>query len=194
MENEAAALLAELESSGALHQGHFRLSSGLHSSRYVQCAKLLEDPLRAKKVGSALAARLEGFEVDSVLSPALGGLIIGYETAAGLQVPFRFSERRDGSMCLRRGFEVSPGERLAVIEDVVTTGGSAREAAGVAREAGGLVVVYGAIIDRSAGSAGFEAPFVSLLELEVVAVEAVTCALCAAGQPLTAPGSRQVVA
>lgn len=194
MENDGAALLAELESSGALHQGHFRLSSGLHSNRFVQCAKLLEDPARAKRVGAALGAKLAGFEAGSVLSPALGGMIIGYETAAWLRVPFRFSERKDSSMRLRRGFELTRGERVVVIEDVVTTGGSALEAAQVAQQSGARVVAYGAIIDRSAGSPRFDAPLVSLLELEVVAFEASNCELCAAGEPLTVPGSREVPA
>ena len=193
MKNNGADLLADLGASGALHEGHYRLSSGLHSNRYVQCAKLLEDPVRARRVGVELATRLGGFDPVSVLSPALGGLIIGHETAAALGVPFRFSERRDGVMKLRRGFELARGERVAVIEDVVTTGGSAREAALVAREYGAQVVAYGAIIDRSAGpdvSARFDAPFVALLELEVVAWEPADCELCAAGEPLAAPGSR----
>lgn len=190
MDERAAALLAELKTSGALRQGHFRLSSGLHSSRYVQCARLLESPARAKAAGVALAERLASFEPDSVLSPALGGLIIGHETAAALGVPFRFCERKDGSMRLRRGFELSPDERVAVVEDVVTTGGSAREAGQLAGVSGARVVAYGAIIDRSAGATRFEAPFVSLLELEVVATRPEDCPLCAANDPLVAPGSR----
>lgn len=191
VENDGS-VLAELQASGALRHGHFRLSSGLHSDRYVQCAMLLESPVRAKRAGAGLAEKLAGFEPDSVLSPALGGVIIGYETAASLGVPFRFAERRNGSMCLRRGFELSRGERLAVIEDVVTTGGSAREAALVAQELGAEVVAFGAIIDRSGGSAHFDAPFLSLLALEVASFEAANCELCATGEPLTAPGSRKV--
>jgi len=193
MGNNGADLLAELAASGALHQGHYRLSSGLHSNRYVQCAKLLEDPVRAKRVGVELATRLEGFDPACVLSPALGGLIIGHETASALGVPFRFSERENGVMTLRRGFELARSERVAVIEDVVTTGGSAREAAVVARGFGARVVAYGAIIDRSPGSdavARFDAPFIALLELEVLAWEPAECELCAAGEPLTEPGSR----
>jgi len=193
MGNNGADLLAELAASGALHQGHYRLSSGLHSNRYVQCAKLLEDPVRAKRVGVELATRLESFDPACVLSPALGGLIIGHETASALGVPFRFSERENGVMTLRRGFELARSERVAVIEDVVTTGGSAREAAVVARGFGARVVAYGAIIDRSPGSdavARFDAPFIALLELEVLAWEPAECELCAAGEPLTEPGSR----
>lgn len=188
----SADLLEELAASGALRHGHFRLSSGLHSSRYVQCARLLEDPARARRVGSALAGRLEGFELDSVLSPALGGLIIGYETAVSLRRPFRFCERKGGAMELRRGFELAPGERVVIVEDVVTTGGSAREAAGLAKALGAQVVGYAAIIDRSAGAAGFDAPFVSLLELEVGASEPDRCEQCASGNPIEAPGSRSV--
>ncbi len=183
-------LLAALKRTGALQEGHFKLSSGLHSSRYVQCAKLLEDPSLAKAVGRALADRLRSFEPESVLSPALGGVVIGYATAAALEVPFRFCERRDSVMLLRRGFELEPSERVVVVEDVVTTGGSAREAGQVAGTAGAVVAAYGAVIDRSSGSAAFEAPFVSLLEIEAYAFEPVDCPRCAAGEALAAPGSR----
>lgn len=191
-DDEASSLRADLLDSGALQQGHFRLSSGLHSSRYVQCAKLLEAPARARKCGAALARRLQAYEPQSVLSPALGGVIIGYETASALGVAFRFSERREGRMRIRRGFELQPGERVVVIEDVVTTGGSAREAAQVAGEHGARVVAFGTIIDRSAGAASFEAPLVSLLELGVEASAADDCELCAQGLPLAAPGSRSL--
>lgn len=190
MADEGAFLLAELERRGALIHGHFRLSSGLHSDRYVQCAKLLEDPSSARSVGAALARLLEEFDPDSVLSPALGGMIIGHETAAGLGVPFRFSERKDGRMILRRGFELARDERVVIVEDVVTTGGSAREAAQVAADLGARVVAFGAIIDRSAGRSEFAAPFRSLLELDVRASHPSDCALCAAGETMSAPGSR----
>jgi len=122
-----ADVLALFESCGALRRGHFRLSSGLHSSAYVQCAMLLEAPERAAEMGAALAARLRQHRVESVLSPALGGVIIGHETAAALGVPFRFCERENGAMALRRGFALRDGERVAVVEDVVTTGKSTRE-------------------------------------------------------------------
>jgi orotate phosphoribosyltransferase len=161
---ETEALLAE---SGALRRGHFVLSSGLHSPVYVQCALLLEEPRRARRVGRALARRLASLRPESVLSPALGGLIIGHEVAAALEVPFRFSERREGKMALRRSFRLCPGERVAVVEDVVTTGLSTRETAALAAAAGAQVVAVAAIIDRTAGGNPFDVPFFSLLKIEV---------------------------
>ena len=140
-----------LEASRALLAGHFLLSSGLHSPRYVQCALLLEHPVRARRVGEALAAELRPFGVESVLSPAMGGLIIGHETAAALGVPFRFTERKDGRMELRRGFALRARERVAIVEDVVTTGKSTAETVAVAAERGAVVVAVGAILDRTGG-------------------------------------------
>lgn len=179
-----------LRESGALREGHFQLSSGLHSSGYVQCALLLELPARAQRVGEWLAARLEPRRPESVLSPALGGLIIGHETAAALGVPFRFVERRDGELTLRRGFRLAPGERVAVVEDVVTTGRSTAETASVARELDAAVVAVGAIIDRGSGTS-FGAPFEALLRLELPAWDAGDCPLCASGSPVESPGSRR---
>lgn len=160
---ETEELLAE---SGALRRGHFVLSSGLHSPVYVQCALLLEEPKRARRVGRALARRLASLRPESVLSPALGGLIIGHEVAAALGVPFRFSERREGKMALRRSFHLRPGERVALVEDVVTTGLSTRETAALASAAGAEVVAVAAIIDRTAGGSPFDVPFFSLLKIE----------------------------
>lgn len=185
-----ASLQKLLRESGALREGHFQLSSGLHSSGYVQCALLLELPARARQVGEWLAARLESYRPDSILSPALGGLIIGHETAAALGVPFRFVERREGSFTLRRGFRLRAGERVVVVEDVVTTGRSTEEAAGVARGLGAEVVALGAIIDRGTGS-GLSAPFEALLQLALPAWEAGTCPLCARGSQAESPGSRR---
>ncbi len=178
-----------LEESGALKRGHFRLSSGRHSDRYVQCALLLEEPSRAARVGELLAGRLRGRRCDSVLSPALGGLIIGFAVAAALKVPFRFCERRDGRMTLRRGFELRQGENVAVIEDVITTGGSAAEAAALAVAAGARVAAVGAVILRGEAPALTE-PAVGLLRLELPNWAAAECPRCAAGEPLSAPGSR----
>ncbi len=178
-----------LEESGALEKGHFRLSSGRHSANYVQCALLLEEPALAARVGEMLAGRLRELEPESVLSPALGGLVIGQLVAAALGVPFRFCERREGSMVLRRGFRLRPAERVAVIEDVITTGGSAAEAAMLAEEAGAEVAAVGAIILRGAGEA-LSTPGVGLLRLELASWDAEECPLCAEGAPLSAPGSR----
>jgi orotate phosphoribosyltransferase len=185
--SELEAMLAE---SGALRRGHFRLSSGLHSPAYVQCALLLELPARARSVGAALAERLREHAPESVLSPALGGVIIGHEVASALGVPFRFTERQEGTMALRRGFAIAPAERVAVIEDVVTTGKSTRECAAVAEAAGARVVAIGSILDRSGGEHGFSPPYAALLRLDFPTFPPESCPLCAAGGTAEKPGSR----
>ncbi len=179
-----------LRESGALRSGHFELSSGRHARHYVQCALLLELPERAREAGARLAERLAPYRPDCVVSPALGGMLIGHETAAALGVPFRFTERQAGEMTLRRGFELEPGSRVVVVEDVVTTGGSAAEAIAVAERRGGRVVAAGAIIDRSAGGNPFAVPFESLLELELESWAPEECPLCAEGGRAEKPGSR----
>jgi orotate phosphoribosyltransferase len=187
------ALERELESCGALLRGHFLLSSGLHSPGYVQCALLLAEPQRARAAGAELARTLGALEVaaDSVLSPALGGVIVGHEVAAALGVPFRFTEREGAEMKLRRGFALAQGERVVVVEDVVTTGKSTLETAAVAEAAGARVVAIASIIDRSGGRHGFRVPYASLLGLELPAWPAATCPLCrAGGAPAIKPGSR----
>lgn len=156
-----------LEKTGALRRGHFVLSSGLHSPVYVQCARLLEDPKVARRVGRALARRLAPLRPHSVLSPALGGVIIGHEVAAALGVPFRFTEREKGEMKLRRSFQLKAGERVALVEDAVTTGKSTREAAAVAAGTGAEVVAVGGIIDRTGAKNPFEVPFFALLKLDI---------------------------
>lgn len=196
-----------LEESGALRHGHFQLSSGLHSPAYVQCALLLEQPARARRVGSALAVKLGAYRPEAVVSPALGGLIVGFTTAGSLDIPFRFTERKDGRMELRRGFTVTPGERLAVVEDVVTTGKSTRETIAVLEALGGEVVAVGAILDRSShssrgraadGEAGtsvlFDVPFETLVTLDLPTYRPGECPLCAEGSRPVKPGSRPAVA
>lgn len=179
-----------LDTSGARRQGHFQLSSGLHSSAYVQCALLLEDPRRARRVGRALARRIGSLRPDSVLAPALGGLLIGHEVAAALGVPFRFTERKDGAMALRRGFQLRPGERVVIVEDVITTGKSTEETAAIARAAGAAVVAVAAIIDRTGGKHPFVVPFVALTKFDLPAYQPADCPLCRAGVPVEKPGSR----
>jgi orotate phosphoribosyltransferase len=177
---------------GAYLRGHFRLSSGLHSPEYLQCALLLCDPLVAERLGRELAARCSGEVVDVVTAPALGGLIIGHEVARALGRPFLFAERdSDRKMTLRRGFHVQPGDRVLVIEDVVTTGGSTRETMQVFQQAGAVVVTAGSIFDRSGGKADLGVPRVSLATLEVQAYPPESCPLCAAGEPVVKPGSRK---
>ncbi|MEO8502560.1 MAG: orotate phosphoribosyltransferase [Acidobacteriota bacterium] len=185
------ALIELFESCGALRRGHFRLSSGLHSPAYVQCALLLEQPQRARAMGRALAERLRAHRVESVLSPALGGVVIGHETASALGVPFRFAERGEGgAMTLRRGFALRPSERVAVVEDVVTTGKSTRETAELAKGSGAQVVAIGSILDRSGGRNGFEVPYEALAALDLPAYSGESCPLCAAGGVAEKPGSR----
>jgi orotate phosphoribosyltransferase len=179
-----------LEASGALRRGHFQLSSGLHSPAYVQCALLLEDPARARRVGGELAELLRDLRPDSVLSPAVGGVIIGHEVAAALSVPFRFTERKGDAMELRRGFALAAGERVVVVEDVITTGRSTKETMAVAVGPGARVVGVGAIIDRSGGRHGFAVPFSALIAFDLPAYEAADCPLCAAGGQPEKPGSR----
>lgn len=184
-------LIEILESAGALRRGHFVLSSGRHSQDYVQCALLLEEPARARSIGQRLAGELNDISIDSVIAPALGGVIIGFEVATALQVPFRFTERQDGEMCLRRGFTLSPGERVVVIEDVVTTGKSTRETVKVVEHHGGLVVGVGSIIDRTGEASVFGVPFRSLLSLALQAYAPMDCPLCQQGRPVESPGSRR---
>ena len=184
-------LLQLCEQKGAYLRGHFRLSSGLHSPEYLQCARLLSDPAVAERLGQALAALGPGLPVDFVSAPALGGLIIGHEVARALHRPFLFTERDgEGRMSLRRGFQIEPGQRGLVVEDVVTTGKSTLETIGVLRASGAVVVGAASIFDRSGGTADLGLPRVALATLEVVAYPPDVCPLCAAGQPVVKPGSR----
>lgn len=155
-----------LEDCGALRRGHFVLSSGLHSPVYVQCALLLQHPALAERVGRSLARRLAHLRPQSILAPALGGLIIGHEVASALGIPCRFTERKEGVMQLRRSFGLAAGERVAIIEDAVTTGRSTLESAAVAEARGARVVAVGSIIDRTGGRSPFEVPFFSLLAVD----------------------------
>lgn len=186
------ALERQLTDCGALLRGHFQLSSGLHSPGYVQCALLLSDPRRAREAGEEIARALGrlGVAADSVLSPALGGVVIGHEVAAALGVPFRFAERDGGELKLRRGFTLTADERVVVVEDVVTTGKSTLETAALAEAAGAAVTGIGAIIDRSGSRHGFTAPFAALLALELPTWPPGDCPLCAAGGVPVKPGSR----
>jgi orotate phosphoribosyltransferase len=175
---------------GALLEGHFRLSSGLHSTGYLQSALVLQYPDEAEAIGAALALRVQDLAPDLVMSPALGGIVIGQEVARALRVRAVFAERQDGTLTLRRGFSVAPGERVLVIEDVVTTGGSTRETIDVAIAAGGLVVGAGSIIDRSGGHQGLAVPYASLAQVVFPTYQPDACPLCAAGSKAVKPGSR----
>ena len=181
---------AMLEETEALLSGHFRLSSGLHSPGYVQCARLLEHPRNAKAIGEALAARIRPFGAQKIVAPALGGVIIGYTVAEALDVPFVFTERKDGQMTLRRGFRLSDGERVVIVEDVVTTGKSTRETATVIEQHGGVVAGFASILNRSGRPNPFDAPYEALLALTLDTYDETDCPLCRGGVALDAPGSR----
>ena len=175
---------------GAFLEGHFRLSSGLHSSKYLQCALVLQHPSHAETLGRALAERVPA-EVHVVASPALGGLIIGHEVARALGVRHVFTERdAERRMTLRRGFRIAPGERVLIVEDVITTGGSSLEVAEVVRGLGGQVAAAASIIDRSGGAADLGVPRVALAVLAVETWPPAECPLCAQGIHVEKPGSR----
>jgi orotate phosphoribosyltransferase len=184
-------ILKLLEQVGAIRQGHFELSSGRHSATYLQCALVLQHPAHADQLGRALAELFSNLTVACVVAPALGGIIIGYEVARALGVRSIFVERdRSGQMALRRGFELKRGERVLVIEDVWTTGGSTRETIGVVEQEGGLAVAAGALIDRSGGRLELNVSSRALLEMDVPSYEPDDCPLCRAGGVPARPGSR----
>jgi orotate phosphoribosyltransferase len=209
MPTDTAAVLDRFRRAGALLEGHFRLTSGLHSPGYLQCALVLQHPDEAAALGTAIADRVRGLDVQAVLSPALGGIVIGQEVGRALGVRAIFAERQDGRLTLRRGFSLAAGERVLVVEDVVTTGGSTRETIDVARGCGAVVAGAAAIIDRreiphpktqnpgsdALGSGirdlGFgDIPFHALATVSLPTYDPESCPLCKTGQPAVKPGSR----
>jgi orotate phosphoribosyltransferase len=174
----------------ALLEGHFVLSSGLHSDRYIQCALVLEDPRAAERLGAELACKISQPEVSAVVAPALGGILVAHEVARALGVRALFAERQDGKMALRRGFMLARGEPVLVVEDVVTTGLSTRETMDCVEQAGGRVVGVGSLIDRSGGSVNLGVPRAALVTLTVANYQPADCPLCRAGIPAVKPGSR----
>ena len=179
------------ETEGVL-KGHFLLTSGRHSDTYMQCAKLFVNPQKSEMLCKELAALLKDYKADVVLSPAVGGIIMGYEVARQLGVKNYFAERVDGKMTLRRGFALEKGQRVIVVEDVVTTGGSVKEVIELAKNAGCEVVAAASIVDRSNGKVDFSVPFKVLLSMEVVSYEADECPICKQGIPIYKPGSRNL--
>ncbi len=190
---DANLLEQQLRQEDALLRGHFRLSSGLHSDTYVQCARYLRRPELAAPAAAALAAQIRaaGLRPDVVVGPAMGGVVIGYELARQLGVPGIFTERdADGQMTLRRGFAIAPGEKVVIAEDVVTTGKSTLEVAKVLRDMGAEVLAVASLIDRTGGKGGLNFPHFALLSVVAATFAPESCPLCAAGVPVVKPGSR----
>ena len=183
--------LEHFRQSGALLEGHFILSSGLHSPNYLQCALALQFPADAAKFGRAIAEQFKDANIETVASPAIGGLIIGYAVAAALNVRFIWTERQDGVMTLRRGFSVKTGERILVVEDVITTGGSTRECIEALEANGAKVVGAASVIDRSNGAADVGVPRVALVSMQVPSYKPEDCPLCKNGDIAYKPGSRK---
>ena len=183
-------VIEKFKNAGALLQGHFILSSGLHSPAYLQCAIALQAPAVAAEFGAAIAEQFGGAGIKTVASPAIGGIVIGYEVARQLGARFIWTEREHGKMSLRRGFTLEQGEPVLVVEDVITTGGSTRETIAVLREHGAEIVGAASIIDRSGGKADVGVPRISLATLDVPAVAPADCDACKTGEQATKPGSR----
>jgi orotate phosphoribosyltransferase len=184
-------VIEKFRETGALLEGHFLLTSGLHSTVYLQCALVLQEPRTAEEFGRQIAAHYRDAEIETVASPAIGGIVIGHEVARALGARFIWTERESGKMLLRRGFSVSPGEKILVVEDVVTTGGSTRETVQALQDLGADVCGAASIIDRSSGSANVGVPRMALATLDVPAVEAAACEACGRGEVPIKPGSRK---
>jgi orotate phosphoribosyltransferase len=192
MKNEE--VLSLFRQAGALLEGHFQLTSGLHSPHYFQCAKVLQFPQFATKLCGGIADHFRDRQIDVVIAPALGGIVVGQEVGRQLNVRTMFAERKDGAMQLRRGFEIRSGERVLVCEDVVTTGGSVIEVTDIVRSSGGAIAGVGYVVDRSGGKARFELSgdvlLFALLRMDVVTYQPDACPLCKQNSPVQRPGSR----
>ena len=185
-------VLEIFKKSGALLEGHFLLTSGRHSNVYFQCAKVLQYPAYMEKICSNIAEYFKNYEIDTVISPALGGIIVGQEVARQLNKRSIFAEREDKVLTLRRGFSLEPGEKVLVCEDVVTTGGSVFEVINIVKNSGAVVVGVGYIVDRSNGKVDFGFPQKSTVMMDVVSYPADDCELCKKGLPVIKPGSRKI--
>lgn len=181
-----------LEKTGVLQTGHFLLTSGKHSNKYMQCAKIFQHPDISAEISKALAEKYDGYDIDIVIGPAVGGIILAYEVARQLEVRALFAEREGGAMTLRRGFEIKPGSRVLVVEDVITTGGSVKEVIDLVRAVGGEVVGVASVVDRSGGKALFDVPFKSAVKIEIETYEPEECPMCKAGSEAIKPGSRNL--
>jgi orotate phosphoribosyltransferase len=186
-------ILDIFKKTGALLQGHFLLTSGRHSNMYFQCAKVLQYPEYTEQVCSIIADYFKDYEIDTVISPAMGGIIVGQEVARQLNKRSIFAEREDKKLTLRRGFTIDKGEKILVCEDVVTTGGSVFEVIDIVKDLGGEVVGVGFIVDRSNGKVDFGYPQKSTMKMEVVSYTPDECPLCKENIPVVKPGSRKVI-
>ena len=183
-------VLTIFKQTGALLDGHFRLTSGLHSAQYFQCALLLQDPVQAQKLCWEIASQFMTENIDVVIAPAVGGIVVAQEVARLISARAIFAERESGSMILRRGFVINPDERVLVVEDVVTTGGPIQEVIGLVQSAAAKLIGEGFLVDRSRGKVEFPARKFSVLEMEVITYEPAMCPLCKQNIPLVKPGSR----
>ena len=177
---------------GLMLEGHFLLTSGRHSNRYMQCAKLFQYPVYSEMICKDLAKRFEGQQIDLVVGPAIGGIIMSYEMARQINVPNIFAERENGNMTLRRGFTIPKGAKVLVVEDVVTTGGSVREVMDIVANSEAEVVGVCVVVDRSGGKIDFGVPFFAAYETEIQSYEPSQCPLCEQGLELVKPGSRKL--
>ncbi len=187
--SEVEALLKE---AGVLLEGHFLLTSGRHSNKYIQCAKVFRNTKYSEILCSDLAEKYKDENIELVIGPALGAIQMAYEVSRHLGCENFFAEREDGKMTLRRGFQIKPGQRVLVVEDVVTTGGSVREVMDLVRQQGGEVVGVGALVDRTGGEIDFGVPFRAVMPMKVESWEADVCPLCKEGTPAVKPGSRKI--
>lgn len=183
-------ILKVLEEAGVLLKGHFLLTSGKHSERYLQCAQLFKDPEYSRIISKELVEKYKEEKIDLVVGPAVGGIILAYEVARQLNVRNIFMERENGKMTLRRGFDIKEGERVLVVEDVVTTGGSVKEVIDVIKEMGGTIIGVGSIVDRSSNNRKFEEELKSVIKFNIETFEPENCPICKEGKPVVKPGSR----
>lgn len=179
-----------LKEAGVLQEGHFRLTSGRHSAKYLQCAKIFQYTKYSEELCASLAEKYASSGAEVVIGPAIGAIQMAYEVSRALGVKNIFAERENGVMTLRRGFTIEPGQKVLVVEDVVTTGGSVREVIDIVKEKGGEVVGVGCIVDRTGGKIDFSVPFKAVVSMEVSSYEEADCPLCKAGLPIVKPGSR----
>jgi len=185
-------ILDIFKKTGVMQEGHFKLTSGRHSDKYMQCAKLFIDPKISAMMSKELADKFKNDKIDLVIGPAIGGIILSYEVARQLEKPNIFAERENGVMTFRRGFNLEKDMNVLIVEDVVTTGGSVKEVVSLAQSLGANVVGVGCIVDRSNGNTDFGVKFEAVLSMEVISYEPDECPICKTGAPITKPGSRTI--